>query len=66
MDESKAQAAKSELLVERLRRHIARLEGIMALHNNAELQGAIQDLKDEVEDVRMVASHVYGPPPRRR
>jgi hypothetical protein len=60
------QQPKKGLLIDRLGQHIERLKDVLSGNPNDELEKAIADLEDELEDLKIVASHVYGPPPPRR
>jgi hypothetical protein len=59
-------AARKGLLVDRLQKQIDRLQAVHAKLQNEELQKAIQELKEDLTDLKACASHVFGPPPPRR
>ena len=53
-------AEERDRLVDRLQRHIDRLEQVQESVANAELEQAVKDLRDELEELQIIAPHIYG------
>jgi hypothetical protein len=56
----------SDRLVERLQRQLDRLEQVKSVVANKELESALRDLRHDLEDLKIIAPHVFGPPHPRR
>jgi hypothetical protein len=53
-------AEETDRLVDRLQRHIDRLEQVQLTGDNTELQQAVADLRDELDELKIIAPHIYG------